>query len=192
MIHLSIPTTQCSQRDEAFFSQIIAIPCCPSSSRGKHSSGDSGCEDPLAAILSTLDCVEVEDVACAAAGYAPEFVKLHNGVDTNTVINPEFWEFAFLLVDLDLDYDFQMNVGPNQASIRYIETVTVTDGSSLGLPPSSEYPFSAQIIQHEWALVTVNDECEMTLWDQYGDNQEQSDVDDAVGIVLCLAGVISC
>ncbi len=48
--------------------------------------------------------------------------------------------------------------------------------------------------QHEHALVTVDDDCRMILWDQYGDNKEQENVEDALdavlAAVLCLDNVL--
>lgn len=83
-----------------------------------------------------------------------------------------------------------MNAGPNMASVRYREIIKFTDGSNFGLPASSEYPWSYVRVQHEHALVTVDDECKIKTWDQYGDNKEQ-DLDDPVGKILaqlCLKG----
>jgi hypothetical protein len=87
--------------------------------------------------LTTLDCVEKGNATCAPVGYsATAFRKLHNGIDTNTTIDAggNFWNGAFALSDLILEINHQMNIGPNQASIRYVETVVMTDGTSLGLP----------------------------------------------------------
>lgn len=154
----------------------------------------SECADPLTSIMTILDCVIAEDVDCASQGYDNEaFVKLHNGVDTNTVIDSggSFWSGTFALIDIILDYDHQINVGPNQASIRYVEKVIFTNGTDLGLPASNEYPFGQEFIQHEHALVTVDDDCKMILWDQYGDNKEQKDVDEFVPIVLCAVRITS-
>ncbi len=154
----------------------------------------SGCEDPLTAILDILQCVKDSDATCAALGYnTVEFKKLHNGIDTNTVIDgADYWEGAFSLISIDFSYDHTVNIGPNMASIRYIEKVTFTDGTAFGLPPSSEYPWSAKMDQHEHALVTVDDDCKMVLWDQYGDNAEQTAVDDASAAMvgdLCSKGI---
>jgi hypothetical protein len=107
------------------------------------------------------------------------------------VINEDFWAFAFLLVTIHIDINYQMNnIAPNKASIRYVETVTTDDGSNFGLPPSSTYPFGQVFLQYEHAIVTVDDNCRMIAWDQYGDNKEQTDVDDASGAILCSIGVV--
>jgi len=45
-------------------------------------------------------------------------------------------------------------------------------------------------LQHEHALVTVDNDCRMILWDQYGDNKEQSDVDDNSNVILCAIGFL--
>ena len=39
-------------------------------------------------------------------------------------------------------------------------------------------------MQHEHALVTVNADCKMIKWDQYGDNIEQEQVGVAVNATL--------
>ena len=65
-----------------------------------------------------------------------------------------------------------------------MEKIITTDKVSLGAfgntPSSSEYPYSQTFYQHEHALVTVNDDCRIILWDQYGDNKEQTDVSNAI------------
>ena len=134
------------------------------------------CEKPLDVVLNTLNCVSkgVEDAVCAGAGYAADFKKLHNRVDTNTVISgPEFWAGAFAILDLTLDVNHAVQVGPDLVEVRYVETVEVGGLKDFGFVYKTIY-------QHEHALVTVNGDCKMTLWDQYGDNKEQSDVDVAV------------
>lgn len=150
------------------------------------------CADPAAAIVSTLDCIGSEDALCATAGYnSAEFKKYHNGIDTQTVIDEgsSYWSGAFTLVDLSLDVNHVMNVGPNQASIRYVEKVVFTNGTEFGLPPSNEYPFGSTFFQYEHALVTVDKDCKMVLWDQYGDNKEQLDVDLTALVMLCALGI---
>lgn len=134
-----------------------------------------GCSDPLKATLDTLQCITDRNATCAGASYNTEFKKYHNGVDTNTVINgAAFWEEAFTLYsNISFTFDHLMNVGPNMASIRYIEFLKFTNGTTLGLPASSEFPWSYETMQHEHALVTVDDECKIKTWDQYGDNEQQ-------------------
>jgi len=152
------------------------------------------CPDPLAAILATMQCVEDEDADCASAGYdSDNFIKLHNSIDTKTVIDSTgaYWSGAFGLIDISLDYDYKENIGPNKASIRYIEKVVMTDGSDYGFPPLDTYPFGAVIYQYEHALVTVDDDCRMTLWDQYGDNKEQDEVNVAADTILCTLNFIT-
>ena len=146
------------------------------------------CEDPIGSILSTLTCIEEQDADCASLGYVSNFVKLHNGVDTHTKIGGKFiWQTGFDVSKIKLDINHQMNIGINKASIRYVETVTTTDGANLGFTkaePSDEYPYSQVFVQHEHALVTVDNDCRIVMWDQYGDNKEQTDVDDAVDIIV--------
>jgi len=147
------------------------------------------CPNPLSSILATLECIEGANATCASSGYdGARFVKLHNGVDTNTTIDNSgsFWTGTFSLIQIGMDINYKMNSGTNQASLRYVETVTSTDGSSFGLPPSNDYPFGQIFLQHEHALVTVDDECRMILWDQYGDNKEQVPIDSAVNAILCI------
>ena len=145
-----------------------------------------GCKDPLAATLNTLQCIADSNVTCAGAGYnTVEFKKYHNGEDTNTMIDgTTFWEGVLTLTSLSFTYDHTMNVGHNMASIRYVEYVNFTDGTSVGLPASSEYPWSAKVVQHEHALVTVDDECRIKTWDQYGDNKEQAEADDVSAAIF--------
>jgi len=129
------------------------------------------CWRPVRAVLETLECVQSEDAACAADGYAPGFVKLHNGIDTNTVISgPEYWAGAFQLIDIDLDINHVARVSRDEISLRYVETVTFITGDVF--------------YQHEHALITVDEDCKMTLWDQYGDNAEQKAIDDKVIEIL--------
>lgn len=148
----------------------------------------SYCPDPLGSILATLDCVEREDAACASAGYnASLFRKLHNGVDTNTTIDEGgmYWMGAFWFVDLQLDYNHQAILEtPNMVSLRYVEVVNMTTGVEFGFDACNEYPWGQSYLQHEHAIVTVNDDCQMILWDQYGDNQEQANVDNALDAIL--------
>jgi hypothetical protein len=127
--------------------------------------GDRRCEDPVASVLGTLSCIENRNAFCAASGYASNFAKYHNGVNTKTgALGAWFWLMTFYLVDFHLEFDHVALVGDNQVSLRYIETVTFRDGGAFK--------------QHEHALVTVDDNCRITLWDQYGDNKEQQDVID--------------
>ena len=94
---------------------------------------EQACEDPIGSILSTLTCIEQQDADCASSGYASNFVKLHNGIDTHTKIGGKFiWETGFDVSKIKLDINHQMNIGINKASIRYVETVTTTDGEELG------------------------------------------------------------
>jgi len=123
------------------------------------------CDDPVGEVTRILNCIESENAFCAASGYARGFTKLHNTIDTETnTPGYFFWLGAFLFIDFELDIDHMMKVSDNQISLRYVETVTFNDGESYK--------------QHEHALVTVDQQCKMTLWDQYGDNKEQQDVDD--------------
>lgn len=146
----------------------------------------TACLDPVASVIEILQCVADEDATCAGNGYNKgAFKKLHNGVDTNTNISFGFWTGAFLLLDFQIEVNHAFQFGDNQVSVRYIETVITTDGSDLFLDPSDTYPFSQAFDQHEHALVTVDDDCRIVMWDQYGDNKEQTDVEDAVDVIVC-------
>ncbi|CAM9987724.1 unnamed protein product [Ectocarpus sp. 6 AP-2014] len=170
---------------------------------GKDSSSDSssfdddmvthhgGCSDPVGAVLNLFDCVTNKDSVCAAAGYDPGFQRFHNENFTGDipVSEPDYWAGAFAVVDLSFDIKFTNNPSPNRASVRYIETVTTTDGLSLGVPATFEYPFNVTILQHEHVLVDVDDDCNFVLLDQYGDDQEQTDVEVVVADLLsCVSG----
>ena len=145
------------------------------------------CVDPLGAILATMDCIEKEDAECAASGYSKEFVKLHNGMldpTTAGIHEPQWWSGAFLVVDLGLVYNHQSHFDTNQVSLRYIEPVTTLDMSNYTIPGLGKGPKQVEILQHEHALVTVNADCKMIKWDQYGDNIEQEQVGVAVNATL--------
>ena len=94
-------------------------------------------------------------------------------ISSSNIFSSDFSKF-------ELDIDHQINVGHNKASIRYVEKITTTDKVSFGTfgstSSSSEYPYIQTFYQHEHALITVNDDCRIILWDQYGDNKEQEDV----------------
>lgn len=123
------------------------------------------CADPVAKVTRIMNCIEQEKPFCAATGYAWNFKKLHNTVDTKTIVpGPFFWIGTFWAIDFDLDIDHIELVGENEVSLRYVETVTFRDGEEFK--------------QHEHALIKLNGNCRMTLWDQYGDNAEQKAVDD--------------
>merc|ERR550539_721221 len=67
----------------------------------------------------------------------------------------------------------------------------MSDGTEFGLEPSNTYPFNATFNQYEHAIVTVDDDCKVVRWDQYGDNKEQRDVDDATNAMIALVGIPS-
>lgn len=104
----------------------------------------------------------------------------------------EFWTGAFSVADLSFDIRFTSNPSKNKASVRYVEKVVTSDGTNFGLDSSSEYPFDVTILQHEHALIDVDDDCKISKWDQYGDNTEQTDVDVAVADLLCAVDSDNC
>lgn len=129
-------------------------------------------------VLETLSCIESEDLACALAGYAPGFVKLHNGVDTNTVIDPTFWGGAFFVSNISLEFSHVEKVGNDQLHLTYVETVVIQP-SVVGIPLPD-----ATFIQHEDVMVTFNKDGQMTLWDQTGPVEEQQAVTDYLAAVF--------
>lgn len=145
-----------------FFTLITLILAANYSSANSHS--NEQCSDPAESVMRIMNCIEEENALCAASGYAGSFSKLHNTIDTQTN-KPGyfFWLGTFLFIDFELAFDHVENIGENQVSLRYVETVTFNDGDVFK--------------QHEHALVTVTNDCKMELWDQYGDDKEQNDVD---------------
>ena len=58
------------------------------------------------------------------------------------------------------------------------------------MPPADTFPWGSIFFQHEHALVTVDDDCKMILWDQYGDVAEQGAVNDAsIAMIATLCGI---
>lgn len=144
------------------------------------------CDDPITAVLATMDCLAAEDAECAAAGYPPEgFQKIHNGeyddngefIDRSVAI----WQGIMALADISLVTWNTSNAGPNIASMYYNETTVLTSGVDFGLEPSSDYPFSQTYVQTEHAFVTVDGDCKIILWNQTGSDEEQVAVDTAFG-----------
>ena len=106
------------------------------------------CADPLGAVLAIMDCIEREDLACATAGYAKEFVKTHNGIVDPTAIaldEPEFWGGAFFVVDLALTYNFRDHFDTNRVSLRYVESVKTLDVSNYTVPGLGKGPEQVEI-----------------------------------------------
>jgi len=140
---------------------------------------DDICEDPLAAVLATMECLMEKDVECTAAGYAPEgILKIHNGVDAfEGEIQDRslgWWTAIMPVASYTLTYGNTSNAGPNVASIEYNETMVFTTGVELGAPASTEYPFGFVLEQSEHAFVTVNGACQIATWNQTGDDEEQN------------------
>ena len=138
------------------------------------------CADPAAAAVATTDCWATRDPECIEAGYNGTVKKIHNGrvvreADPRTVETANF--FLALATFHPFEYLHVSNVPnvDNLASIRYIETVTLTDGTNFGISdePLTEYPYNYTYSQLEHALVTVTDDCKIVLWDQVGDDKEQ-------------------
>merc|ERR1719384_401187 len=119
------------------------------------------------------------------------FMKFHNRRDTRTIIFPFdiYWSMAMKFSTFDITYDHAINYDVNRASIRYVERVRMSDGSDFELAPSNTYPFNHSIIQHEHALVSVDNKCKIKRWDQYGDDKEQDEVTDAMDLLMADQGV---
>ena len=72
--------------------------------------------------------------------------------------------------------------------------MTTANGYPLVLDsPSDQYPYDQTFVQHEHALVTVDGNCKIALWDQYGDDMEQAVVETATAdlfkeYIMSLAG----
>ena len=145
--------------------------------------GSEPCPDPLAAIRQTMDCLEVKNSSCVNQGYNwIRFNKYHNGKNVGLQLFPVdiYWQMALKFSTFKLIYDHAINVGTNKASVRYIEDIRMSNGTEFDIPPNSIYPFNEHIVQYEHALVSVDNDCKMTRWDQYGDDAEQKEVDDAM------------
>lgn len=145
--------------------------------------GGKPCPDPLAAIKETMDCLFVKNSTCVNNGYNwIRFAKYHNGKNVGLRLFPFdiYWSMALKFSTFELIYDHAQNVGTNKASVRYKEIIIMSNGTEFDIPANDIYPFSETIVQYEHALVSVDNNCKMTRWDQYGDNLEQKEVDDAM------------
>ena len=159
---------------------------------GKAGSGSGVCADPASAIVNTMECITNKDSSCADQGYSDlGFFKYHNSI--RAVLPPfpaaTYWSTAMKYATFTTWLNFHENAGENQAEVRYIKNINMSDGSDFGLEPSSTYPFRAHIKQYEWAIVTVGADCKILRWDQYGDNKEQSDADSAMNAMIDLGGI---
>jgi len=56
--------------------------------------------------------------------------------------------------------------------LRFVEITIIATGTDLGMLPSTTYLFGQTSVQREQALVAVDDDCELKLWDQYGDTKK--------------------
>ena len=141
------------------------------------------CINPQRVVAKLFQCVAAQDVDCIVAQYSDSVERKHNEVvlPEFALSDPAFWNFAFLFFPtFAFDIKFVRNFDKNQATIRYIETVVSTDGASVGLEPSTTFPFAQAVDQHEHSIYTVDGDCKIISIDQYGDNQEQ----DEVGVIL--------
>lgn len=138
------------------------------------------CEDPVGAIVTWLDeCWPNEDFNCSAYGYdVPNFRSKLNGVWMNngTVVDRSTPTVQLFLAAAHFSFDINHAalVGENIVSIRFTETVTMTDGTDFGLEPSTEYPWAVTYSQWEHVLATLNSNCQVMLWDVTGDKEEQN------------------
>merc|ERR1740121_1993206 len=150
-----------------------------------------GCEDPLAAVMKTMDCIRDKNTTCANEMYRwDRFDKYNNGKNAGVRLFPFdiYWKMALRFSTLTLDFDYSRNIKPDfrgaRASVRYVEKIEMSDGSDFNLPPSDTYPFGQTMYQYEHALVTVDEWCKIAIWDQYGDVVEQEAVDTATADML--------
>lgn len=150
----------------------------------------NSCKDPVKAVLANIACFVAKDVDCSVAAAGPGAKELRDEIDLETVPDEEFWQTAFLYVDQKYETKQISTIGENQVSYRYIRTTITSDGAALGLPPSASYPFSETFIQHEHALVTVDDDCKVLVWDAYGGSQELMNQNEATSAMYmsCLSG----
>jgi len=162
-----------------------------SSSSATESSGF--CADPLSSIMHTMDCIRDKNSSCANEGYDwLLFNKYHNGVNAGVQLFPVdiYWDMATRFSTLTLDFDYTRNLNQrNRASVRYVEKVIMSDGTDFNLAPRDTWPFNYMTYQYEHALVTVDDDCKILRWDQYGDTEEQDVVDQATSDMMSDQGV---
>ncbi|MRX26808.1 hypothetical protein [Kangiella sp. HZ709] len=127
----------------------------------------ASCANPVEKLTRVLDCIDVENAFCAARGYAWNFKKFHNGVDTKTnnfLLSPIGWLTTFNFIGFEFDIQHLEQIDEDTVDIHYYEYVRFPDGEI--------------ITQYEEAEVTFNRSCRMTLWDQEGDQAEQDAVDE--------------
>ena len=87
------------------------------------------------------------------------------------------WKTLSDIFDFTFDVGSQRDIGPHEASVRYMREIRVnTDGLNwMGFQHLDEYPFNltSPLMQNEWALVELDDDCKLTKWDIYGDDGQQ-------------------
>lgn len=130
------------------------------------------CSDPIAAVLATMHCFINGDTRCIANSYSDDFVLIHNGTPTDTNPHNElYWKYAFMYSDFTIDINHLMQIEEDRVSARYIERLDFVNGKT--------------IYQHEHALITVDKDCKIKLWDQYGDSTEQEVMIATLRAILC-------
>ena len=146
----------------------------------------SPCADPYAAIRKTIECVQAEDSACVNDGYdMSRFSKYHNGKKVGMQWPAAtYWQTELKFSNFNLLVNHAQNVGTNKAEFRYLENIRMTTGAEFEIPPRRTWPFNALIKQYEHAIVIVDNNSNIIRWDQYGDNVEQTQVQDAVGKMM--------
>ncbi|CAM9344360.1 unnamed protein product, partial [Scytosiphon promiscuus] len=153
---------------------------------------EDSCSDPAGAVLDLLVCFEVGDVDCITGAYTSGFETYHNEVLATadySFDDPVYWTNAVLSTNETFNVQFSSNPSPNLASVRYIQTVSTIEDASIGLVG---YPYGQNVTQYEHALVTVDDDCKMVKWDQYGDNQEQIDADELLTALGDALATLAC
>lgn len=84
------------------------------------------------------------------------------------------------------------NVGTNMAEVRFVDQIRTSDGTEFRLKSSNVYPFNATFFQHQHTLVTVDDNCKMIKWDQYGDNVEEKAESDVMAAFASNSNLKQC
>ena len=140
------------------------------------------CKDhPSNTVTKWFDCIKHKNAKCAAAAYNAElFQKVYKEENVEEVLaftDEDTWKTLFDIFDFTLDVESQRDIGPHEASVRYVREIRVnTDGLNwMGFPHLDAYPFNftSPLMQNEWALVELNDDCKLTKWDIYGDDVQQ-------------------
>jgi hypothetical protein len=140
------------------------------------------CKDnPSNTVTKWFDCIKQKNAKCAAAAHNPELsqkvYKEKNIDDVLAFTDENMWKTLSDIFDFTFDVGSQRDIGPHEASVRYMREIRVnTDGLNwMGFQHLDEYPFNltSPLMQNEWALVELDDDCKLTKWDIHGDDGQQ-------------------